>query len=357
MRSMLSAVEALKAALPKAAVRTLGPADVAAGALLEKGNGGNSGGGEGGRADATTPTAALLVMPGGADLPYTRDLAGAGIAAIRAFISAGGCYLGLCAGAYFACASVDFEPGHVALSVRGGRDLALFPGAALGAAVPGFEYESEAGAAAARLAWRDVGPPPAPDTAAGPCSADGVGRGGGGTGETTPVCFDRAVRDYCNGGPVFTRLDGGPWDADAGFADPATGAPLESGMGGGGGSENAPSDPSAIWVDVIARYAGPTSASAGAGSTSSSPPTSPAPAAAAAGGVAALRARWPGAPSAGVAVLCGTHPELAPASAWLATGGGDVRADTLAAVLDGGQAERDAFWRALLVAAGCEGLM
>lgn len=304
MRSMLSAVDALKAALPKATVRTCGPADVTAGALEEE-------------------SAALLVMPGGADLPYTRDLAGDGVASIRGFIESGGSYLGLCAGAYYATARVDFEPGHPSLSVAGRRDLALFPGAALGAAVPGFEYESEAGAAASRLAWRDVG---APTPGHSPEAA-------------VSATFPASVRDYCNGGPVFTCLNGRPWAVDSGPADAEAGAPCGSG--------------DAVWVDVIARYDGPTTARADA----SSAQTSPAPAAAAAGGVAALRARFPHNPSAGVAILCGTHPELVPASAWLSTGGADVKADTLAAVLESCAEERAAFWRALLVAAGCGELM
>ena len=87
----------------------------------------------------------LLVMPGGADLPYCRQLNGPGTASIQGkrhhscalqncmltsanalaksskalrpgdlhagYVEGGGAYLGLCAGAYFACESVEFALG------------------------------------------------------------------------------------------------------------------------------------------------------------------------------------------------------------------------------------------------------
>lgn len=52
------------------------------------------------------------------------------------FVHAGGRYLGLCAGAYYGCARVVFEPG-TPLEVVGDRELAFFPGIARGAAFPG----------------------------------------------------------------------------------------------------------------------------------------------------------------------------------------------------------------------------
>ncbi len=41
---------------------------------------------------------ALLVMPGGRDLPYARALEGRANINIRQFVASGGAYLGLCAG-------------------------------------------------------------------------------------------------------------------------------------------------------------------------------------------------------------------------------------------------------------------
>lgn len=74
--------------------------------------------------------AAMLVMPGGADLPYCERLNGAGNAAIRQFVAAGGLYLGICAGAYYACTRIDFRGQGGTIS--GARELAFFPGTAVG---------------------------------------------------------------------------------------------------------------------------------------------------------------------------------------------------------------------------------
>jgi hypothetical protein len=65
-----------------------------------------------------------------------RPLAPRGLNARPDFVHSGGAYLGLCAGAYYACARVEFEPGS-AMEVAGGRELSFFPGVARGAAVPG----------------------------------------------------------------------------------------------------------------------------------------------------------------------------------------------------------------------------
>jgi biotin--protein ligase len=135
-RSVLSALHALRRALaPRVAVEPLSAA-----ALLD---------------GAWRASAAALVMPGGADLPFCATLDGAGVDLIREFLEEqGGAYIGLCAGAYFASTRVEFEVGDAALAVVGARELALFPGAARGAVAPGFDYASEAGAAAAALRFR-----------------------------------------------------------------------------------------------------------------------------------------------------------------------------------------------------------
>src|SRR6476620_3369467 len=53
--------------------------------------------------------AALFVMPGGSDLPYVRKLNGAGNQNIKDYVKNGGSYLGICAGAYYAAAYVEFD--------------------------------------------------------------------------------------------------------------------------------------------------------------------------------------------------------------------------------------------------------
>lgn len=98
-----------------------------------------------------SPAHATLIMPGGADLPYLKRLQGAPIDAIRSFVSAGGNYLGICAGAYFASARCIFEKDDDALRVVGARPLQLFPYAAVGAVREGFCYGTERGATMERV--------------------------------------------------------------------------------------------------------------------------------------------------------------------------------------------------------------
>jgi biotin--protein ligase len=104
-----------------------------------------------------TSEACLLVMPGGADRPYDRALRGAGNARIRAWVEAGGRYLGLCAGGYYGCARVEFEKGAsgaaAGLEVCEARELAFYAGTARGPLVPPgqFDYATERGSRAARL--------------------------------------------------------------------------------------------------------------------------------------------------------------------------------------------------------------
>lgn len=73
----------------------------------------------------------VFAMPGGPDRSYCESLNGAGTAALRAFVEEGGRYLGICGGAYFACAGLDFS-GKVPGVIRERRELALFPGQAVG---------------------------------------------------------------------------------------------------------------------------------------------------------------------------------------------------------------------------------
>ncbi|KAG9126083.1 biotin holocarboxylase synthetase [Ceratobasidium sp. 392] len=87
---------------------------------------------------------ALLVIPGGRDLPYVQHLAKS-IQKIKDFVNNGGAYLGICAGAYFGSARVEWEVGSP-LEVVGDRALKFYPGTCRGCAYPGFEYESEKGA-------------------------------------------------------------------------------------------------------------------------------------------------------------------------------------------------------------------
>lgn len=94
----------------------------------------------------------LLVFPGGRDLPYHEALKGEGNQRIRKYVEQGGAYLGICAGAYYGCGTVEFDRGSQ-LEVFGSRELAFFPGIARGPAygTGSFRYDSEFGARAALL--------------------------------------------------------------------------------------------------------------------------------------------------------------------------------------------------------------
>lgn len=94
--------------------------------------------------------AALFVMPGGADRPYARILDGEGNRRIRAFVEQGGSYLGICAGSYYAGASIEFAKGDP-YEVIEGRELAFFPGLVRGPNLAPFSYGDNAGVRAAAL--------------------------------------------------------------------------------------------------------------------------------------------------------------------------------------------------------------
>ena len=320
-RSALSAARSLASSLPLADVRTLSTTALLEGSWSRRRDESTSSA----TASDTAAVAAALVMPGGADLPYCADLNGRGNELIRGFVEeGGGSYVGLCAGAYYGCSRVEFELDSEKLAVEGDRELAFFPGAALGAVVPGFRYEAEAGAAATKLLWR---------------------RKGGEARQEWSECLD-----YCNGGPVFV-LRGG----EEGAGEPSRRVPDECEAGG-------------VAVEVLARYE----------ENASSSSFSPAIAAASRGGAAAVRCRV----GKGIVVLCGTHPELRPARESLfasSSGNGgeksstaaaatttattvlaveDKKVSSLASALDDPAAsrERERYWESLLDAAGLGGL-
>lgn len=100
--------------------------------------------------------AALLIIPGGRDIFYHSSLNGKGTDKIRSFIEQGGKYLGICAGAYFACEEIEFEKGG-AFEVCASRSLQLFPGVAKGPVygLNKYSYERPQGAEAAKISWKE----------------------------------------------------------------------------------------------------------------------------------------------------------------------------------------------------------
>jgi len=102
---------------------------------------------------------ALLVIPGGRDIYYHDALDGEGTERIRRFVEAGGSYLGICAGAYFAAGAIEFEKGG-SFEVCAKRSLGFFPGLAEGPAYGKSKYRPDAlsGVEAASLAWGKEAP-------------------------------------------------------------------------------------------------------------------------------------------------------------------------------------------------------
>lgn len=89
----------------------------------------------------------ILIMPGGRDLFYHKALQGDKCGYIQQFVQEGGLYLGLCAGAYFASAWIDFIPSE-SFQIQGKRDLGFWKGKAVGPLYNGRDYDwrSELGA-------------------------------------------------------------------------------------------------------------------------------------------------------------------------------------------------------------------
>lgn len=94
----------------------------------------------------------LLIIPGGRDVPYHRELQGEGNRHILQFVEEGGNFLGICAGAYYGSSYVAFDLGGE-LEVAEDRELAFFPGTAFGPAYgpSTFTYNSTKGARATPL--------------------------------------------------------------------------------------------------------------------------------------------------------------------------------------------------------------
>lgn len=76
-------------------------------------------------------TMKALIMPGGADVPYHQKLQGQGCANIRTFVEAGGVYVGICAGSYFAANEIHFTCADGSI-IAGKRDLGFFKGRVIG---------------------------------------------------------------------------------------------------------------------------------------------------------------------------------------------------------------------------------
>lgn len=92
----------------------------------------------------------LFIMPGGRDLPYVKDLTPFGNVMIRKYISNGGSYLGICAGAYYSGNFVEFDKG-LPSAIVGPRELSLFPGTVRGPCLKAYDPFSHKGSLACSI--------------------------------------------------------------------------------------------------------------------------------------------------------------------------------------------------------------
>ena len=121
----------------------------------------------------------LFVMPGGADTPYCKALNGTGNKNIRAFVEAGGCYYGTCAGAYYAAENLLFDEQNPARKINATRELAFFLGQARGPLFVPFPGGGPYPATVALSAYADHG------------------------GDPNQVMIDENFTAYYYGGPFF----------------------------------------------------------------------------------------------------------------------------------------------------------
>ncbi|MBR2299292.1 MAG: hypothetical protein IJ870_01800 [Alphaproteobacteria bacterium] len=102
----------------------------------------------------------LFVMPGGAATPFLEKLKVQGNDKIRDYVLSGGHYLGVCAGAYYACTKVAFETDIKPLAIARDHELLdLVEAEAVGTLHKEFGIrpymKNETAGATVRLKWAD----------------------------------------------------------------------------------------------------------------------------------------------------------------------------------------------------------
>lgn len=98
-------------------------------------------------------SAILLVFPGGADLKYSEKLNGLGNKNIINYVKHGGTFLGICAGAYYASAFVDFAR-DTEMAISGSRELKFFPGTCSGPMYTTTTFNDRRDAKSILITWK-----------------------------------------------------------------------------------------------------------------------------------------------------------------------------------------------------------
>lgn len=108
---------------------------------------------------------AVLVIPGGADLPICKIFKGEINDRIKKFVTKGGKFIGICSGGYYSSSRCEFEVGNKEMEVSGPRELKFFPGICRGSVVKGFHYGTEKGTAVMKVKVNSALLPEAPSFA------------------------------------------------------------------------------------------------------------------------------------------------------------------------------------------------
>ena len=97
----------------------------------------------------------MLIFPGGRDKPYQKKLSPLGNLKIKEFVKAGGSYLGICAGSYYAGNKVEFSLDNHHHKISEYRELGFFSGVVKGPMYPGFSYSRSTGVKAVEMIFSD----------------------------------------------------------------------------------------------------------------------------------------------------------------------------------------------------------
>jgi glutamine amidotransferase-like uncharacterized protein len=92
----------------------------------------------------------ILMILGGRDIPYNKHLNGRPNLIIKNYVSNGGKFLGICAGAYYASAKVVFAEG-TDQEITGDRELKFYEDICKGPVLAKYYYNSIRGARAAKI--------------------------------------------------------------------------------------------------------------------------------------------------------------------------------------------------------------
>jgi glutamine amidotransferase-like uncharacterized protein len=92
----------------------------------------------------------LIVFPGGADIYYKQYLDGVGNKQIQKFLSEGGSFLGICAGAYYSGSYIEFAKSS-SIEVIGERELSIYKNSVIGPALCKYYYNSYKGTKAVKI--------------------------------------------------------------------------------------------------------------------------------------------------------------------------------------------------------------